>query len=264
MMILLRYYPFFTIMHNCLGFKSQPHPCHAMFALGKLGKLAYALCRPPKSRRPRVYLAGWEVFLTSGLKKRISRQKKEICNKHGLVGVFPGDEDVPGCGESEDDRTALIFKLDVDALKSCDAIVANLSPFRGVGADAGTAWELGHFHGCRLPAVAYTNDPRIYETRWMQDFVEREGGNEEFDNAGLIVDMQSQADNCTLVQGLDFFAKPLSPVAPLHPLDLSMFEEAVAGLARVLHGGADWCRGSCREARGGVASVGLTDCDRRD
>ena len=39
----------------------------------------------------------------------------------------------------------------------CDAVIANLTPFRGPSADDGTAFELGFFDALRRPAFAYSN-----------------------------------------------------------------------------------------------------------
>ncbi len=39
----------------------------------------------------RVYLAGPEVFLSNA--REIGALKRAICERHGLVGVFPADEE---------------------------------------------------------------------------------------------------------------------------------------------------------------------------
>ena len=40
-----------------------------------------------------------------------------------------------------------------------DAIIANLTPFRGPGADAGTVYELGYMAGRGKLCLGYCNDP---------------------------------------------------------------------------------------------------------
>ena len=86
-----------------------------------------------------VYLAGPDVFLPDAL--QVGRQKTEICRRHGLIGLYPLDNVV--------DRTATeaslqIFKVNEAMMDRADAIIANLTPFRGPGADAGTVYELGY------------------------------------------------------------------------------------------------------------------------
>ena len=39
----------------------------------------------------RVYLAGPEVFLSNA--HEVGARKRAICERHGLVGVFPADEE---------------------------------------------------------------------------------------------------------------------------------------------------------------------------
>ena len=41
----------------------------------------------------RVYLAGPDVFLANA--RDIGARKRAICERHGLIGVFPGDEEDP-------------------------------------------------------------------------------------------------------------------------------------------------------------------------
>ena len=42
-------------------------------------------------------------------------------------------------------------------MDSADAIIANLTPFRGIAADTGTCFELGYMCAQGKPAFAYTN-----------------------------------------------------------------------------------------------------------
>ena len=43
-------------------------------------------------------------------------------------------------------------------MDAADAIIANLTPFRGAGADPGTVYELGYMAGRRKFCLAYSND----------------------------------------------------------------------------------------------------------
>ena len=44
-------------------------------------------------------------------------------------------------------------------MDAADAIIANLTPFRGPSADAGTVYELGYMAGRGKLCLAYSNDP---------------------------------------------------------------------------------------------------------
>lgn len=102
----------------------------------------------PSTPRPRVYLAGPEVFLPRAEALQIAEEKKAICAHLGLFGVFPFDlapaPVVEGTGRS---LAEAIADKDESLVRSCDAVLANLSPFRGPSADVGTTYELGYARG---------------------------------------------------------------------------------------------------------------------
>jgi nucleoside 2-deoxyribosyltransferase len=102
----------------------------------------------------RVYLAGPEVFLPNAAE--ILDRKRELTRAAGLVAVSPGDLSIPKL----DDRHALglaISRIDEELMESADAIIANLTPFRGLAADTGTCFELGYMCARGKHAFAYTN-----------------------------------------------------------------------------------------------------------
>src|SRR4051812_36156063 len=87
----------------------------------------------------KVYLAGPDVFLPKPLE--MSRRKKEICAQYGLTGLFPLDNAVD---PKANGASLEIFRGNETMMKQADAIIANLTPFRGPSADAGTVYELGY------------------------------------------------------------------------------------------------------------------------
>ena len=50
-------------------------------------------------------------------------------------------------------------------MERADLVIANLTPFRGPSADAGTLVELGWFLGRGLPVFGYSNDPTMFGER---------------------------------------------------------------------------------------------------
>ena len=50
-------------------------------------------------------------------------------------------------------------------MRSCAALIANLTPFRGVSMDAGTAFEVGFMRALGRPVAGYTNAPHDYRDR---------------------------------------------------------------------------------------------------
>src|SRR5258708_4850120 len=104
--------------------------------------MAHGQARPeygfpaPAQKRPRmtkIYLAGPDVFLPDAID--IGRRKVAICAQHGLTGLYPLDNEVD---RSAGEVPLNIFKGCEAMMDAADAIIANLTPFRGPGADPGT------------------------------------------------------------------------------------------------------------------------------
>jgi len=115
------------------------------------------------SRRPCLYLAGPEVFLPDAL--AVGRAKQELCARHGFDGVFPLDASLDRAGYSKREQARRISMANEAAMRSCDALVANLTPFRGVSMDAGTAFEVGFMRALGRPVLGYTNVVADYRRR---------------------------------------------------------------------------------------------------
>lgn len=104
----------------------------------------------------RVYLAGPDVFLPDPLARGAAL--KAICARHGLTGVFPLD---PPAGPEPAAWAALpdwqLIALRNEAhIRGCDALIANLTPFRGPSADVGTVYELGFMRALGRPVIGWS------------------------------------------------------------------------------------------------------------
>src|SRR3954468_4123410 len=108
----------------------------------------------------KIYLAGPDVFLPDALE--MGRRKVAICDRHGLVGLYPLDNSV---NLTSSDASRQIFDGNEAMMEGADAIIANLTPFRGPGADAGTVYELGYMAGRGKLLFAYSNDSAAYAER---------------------------------------------------------------------------------------------------
>ena len=64
------------------------------------------------------------------------QRKVEMCGRYGLTGLYPLDNKVD---PAADDVSLSIFKGNVGMMNEAVAVIANLTPFRGPSADAGTA-----------------------------------------------------------------------------------------------------------------------------
>ena len=113
--------------------------------------------------RPRIYLAGPEVFLPDAL--AVGERKRALCAEHGLEGVFPLDAGLDLAGLAKAEQARRIAAACEGMMRSCDALIANLTPFRGVSMDAGTAYEVGFMRALGRPVLGYTNVTADYRER---------------------------------------------------------------------------------------------------
>ena len=151
-----------------------------------------------------VYLAGPDVFLPDAL--AVGRRKVEICAAHGLTGLYPLDNVID---LSAADASLAIFKANEAMINAADAIIANLTPFRGAGADPGTVYELGYAAARGKFCLGYSNDPADYAERVRRytEVTARTGHLVDAD--GLTVEDFGLNDNLMLIHALDRYGAPL-------------------------------------------------------
>jgi nucleoside 2-deoxyribosyltransferase len=173
----------------------------------------------------KIYLAGPDVFLPDALD--IGRRKTELCSRHGLIGLYPLDN---ALDRAANDASLRIFRGNETMMIEADAIIANLTPFRGPGADAGTVYELGYMAGRGKLCLGYSNDPSPYADR-VRKFTEvnlRDG--RLADASGLSVEDFGLTDNLMMIHALDLHGCALvtpgrAPADIWH--DLTAFESCV-------------------------------------
>jgi nucleoside 2-deoxyribosyltransferase len=174
----------------------------------------------------KIYLAGPDVFLPDAVE--IGRRKAEICARHGLAGLYPLDNAVDLAAA---EASLTVFKGNEAMMASADAIIANLTPFRGPSADAGTVYELGVMAGRGRLCLAYSNDPSLYANRVARfQQVTAAPGGRLIDADGLTVEEFGLPDNLMMIHALDLYGSPL--VAPREAPpdiwhDLACFEACV-------------------------------------
>jgi nucleoside 2-deoxyribosyltransferase len=180
----------------------------------------------------KIYLAGPDVFLPDA--HQIGKCKAEICARHGLTGLYPLDNAVDLANE----RASLaIFRNCEATMDEADAIIANLTPFRGAGADPGTAYELGYMAARRKLCLGYSNDPDLYADRVRRSSVVNTRDGRLVDAEGLTVEDFGLTDNLMLIHALDHHGCPLvvpkqAPADLWH--DLTAFEFCVRQVAELL------------------------------
>ena len=135
----------------------------------------------------RVYLAGPEVFLPDPF--TIGGRKKKLCADYGFVGLYPMDNEADLAGLPPREAALRIGRLNEEMIRGCDAVVANITPFRGPSADVGTAYEMGFAAGLGKVVCAYTNVAAPFAERTAAYF----GGRVTRDAAGRLRDPEDLA-----------------------------------------------------------------------
>jgi nucleoside 2-deoxyribosyltransferase len=180
----------------------------------------------------KIYLAGPDVFLPDAI--AIGRQKVQLCARYGLIGLYPLDNkiDLRAANASEQ-----IFRGNETMMNEANAIIANLTPFRGPGADAGTVYELGYMAGRGKLCLGYSNDPSTYVERTRHFTKVARIDNLLVDADGLTVEDFGLVDNLMMIHALDRYGHALvtprtRPADLWH--DLTAFETCVQLAAKRL------------------------------
>lgn len=103
----------------------------------------------------RIYLAGPDVFARNPM--ALAKRKKAICTKYGFEGVFPMDNELDMDGLQPFEKGLKISAANEDLMRSCDLVIANMTPFRGPNTDSGTAYEMGFMRALGKPVLGYAN-----------------------------------------------------------------------------------------------------------
>jgi nucleoside 2-deoxyribosyltransferase len=149
-------------------------------------------------------------------------------------GLYPLDNAIDIAAK---DASLKIFRGNETMMIEADAIIANLTPFRGPGADAGTVYELGYMAGRGKLCLGYSNDPSSYADR-MRTFSDVNCCDGRLiDGLGLTVEDFGLSDNLMMIHALDLHGCAL--VTPQQPLDdiwhdLAAFEVCVRMAAKRL------------------------------
>jgi nucleoside 2-deoxyribosyltransferase len=142
----------------------------------------------------RIYLAGPEVFLPDA--REIAEAKKAICRAYGLEGVFPADPEIKDKERLPAPEIArLIAESNLALMDGCDCLIANLTPFRGVSMDTGTAFEMGYMASRGRVVLGYTNVAAPYKDRVVRYYEQDRSEFPEPCSAGSAIEDFGFAEN---------------------------------------------------------------------
>ncbi|RDL42327.1 Uncharacterized protein BP5553_02306 [Venustampulla echinocandica] len=104
----------------------------------------------------KIYLAGPDVFLPNAHAR--GAELKALCIAHGAVGLFPLDNELTDHVAGSISHAHAIRAANMELIGRSDAILANMTPFRGPSMDVGTAYEMGAGAALGKVVVGYTLD----------------------------------------------------------------------------------------------------------
>lgn len=171
----------------------------------------------------RVYLAGPDVFLPDA--REVARAKIAACQARGIVGLFPMDVEANLSASGAHADGVAIARANMDLMRSADAILANCTPFRGIHADVGTAFEIGFFAAMGKPVFAYSSCDRdaALRTRAALGL----DGDASADPQGLAIEDFGHPDNLMLSGAAALSGGGWSVVADREPAAMAAFEKAL-------------------------------------
>ena len=95
----------------------------------------------------KIYLAGPDVFRPDAV--AWAAEARRLCQAHGHQALIPLDgveTTAPG-----------IYHANIALIRSADAVIANLNPFRGGEPDSGTCVEIGYALALGKPVIGYAD-----------------------------------------------------------------------------------------------------------
>jgi nucleoside 2-deoxyribosyltransferase len=179
------------------------------------------------TRRPRVYLAGTNVFRPNA--KAHLASLAALCERHGLTPLLPTDD---CASEADAPLTRRIYESNTQMLRSADGVLADLQEWRGHEPDSGTAFEVGFAAALELPIVGYGAPVDCYADRVSKTRIC------ERDALGMLRECDSQ-------MAVEDFGMPLNLMLGCSAVLVNSEEEGIELLAAMLrHGPASSHKGT--------------------
>lgn len=103
------------------------------------------------------------------------------------------------------DAGLAISRANEDLMRSCDLMIANMTPFRGPSMDVGTAFEMGFMRALGRPVFGYTNAGGTYAERvgvFYDNQAATDGDGRPLDPDGNLIEDFGLIDNLMMVGAL--------------------------------------------------------------
>ncbi|ESL11617.1 hypothetical protein TRSC58_00628 [Trypanosoma rangeli SC58] len=138
------------------------------------------------SAMSKIYIAGPAVF-NADMGAAYYERVRKLLRVHGVTPLIPVDNEATGAAE--------IRAKNMEMIRQCDAVIADLSPFRSHEPDCGTAFEVGYAAALGKTVLVFTSDRRSMREKY--------GG--ACDAAGMTVEDFGLPFNLMLCDGTEVF-----------------------------------------------------------
>lgn len=151
----------------------------------------------------KTYLAGPEVFLRDAVE--ILNHKKYLCQRYGHLGITPFDANIGTLTNTHECgvRIAAANELLID---QSDAVIANITPFRGHNADPGTVFEIGYARAKGKVIYAYSLGGKPHAQRLVDSLyyghVKQDGEFQRDVFKGWLIDDFQMVENAMIDGGI--------------------------------------------------------------
>lgn len=137
-----------------------------------------------------VYLGGPDLWFPDS--HAHAARKRALCQAAGFAGLTPLEEDLFET-EASEAMAREIYAANLMRLRKADALIANLTPWRGAHCDPGVAFECGFMAARAKPVLAYMNVADEDEAELKIRVLDHAGGDDD-DGDGKWTD----ADGCEI------------------------------------------------------------------
>ncbi|HEX7863750.1 MAG TPA: nucleoside 2-deoxyribosyltransferase [Variovorax sp.] len=176
---------------------------------------------PRTATRPRIYLAGPDVF-RPGAREHFIRLTA-ACDAAGLAALLPADGNEEQTAEVPEKR---IYEANMRRLRSADGVVANLASFRGMEPDSGTVFEVGAAIALGIPVVAYGVPEGSYAERVRAELPCEVDANGVLRESGTGIAVEDFGQQLNLMLACSIHIEPTPEAA------LQKMAEVLAGISR--------------------------------
>lgn len=122
----------------------------------------------------KIYLAGPTVFLKNS--DIVFKELTNLFSLNGFQAITPFESELNPFLKTKREVSSKIYQENLEKIHQCDAIVADLNPFRSEGfePDSGTVFEVGYGYALKKPIIAVLTDQRPLRTKLSESLGEYE------------------------------------------------------------------------------------------